>query len=150
MAGYQLCIDRNLFDQHSDVVDHSLYAAAAIDIYKRESSDKEIVSEMHGVRILKEHDRVAVGVAVGKMDKTNFFAVDVQRHAFGVSDDGQSKGLIGRGLLSENYRRIEQALPNIYVRDDRRIFAEILISLGVIAVPVSIEHEPRFLRSEFF
>ena len=58
--------------------DHALHAAAAIDVDKRKHAAVEkIIAHVDHVGLLEEDHAVAIGVAVGKMDGVNIFAIQM-------------------------------------------------------------------------
>jgi class I fructose-bisphosphate aldolase len=148
VTGDKLCRRRDLAYQLAYVRDHSLHAATAVDIHERKSADEKVITEMDDVRVLEEHDRVAVGVTVREVHETDVLAIEVDRHALRVSHDGKRERRVEFRLLSEERRWIKKSLPHIHVRDDRRVLSEVLVTFRVIAMPVRVEYEPRFLRPE--
>src|SRR5438105_5026514 len=107
MSGDYLHVGRDLRNYLLDAVDHAIYAAAAADVDERESVGYEVVAHVHHVGLGEKDDRIAVGVASGKVESANVLAyrgADVPRvralqHVDAASDLGDFDLNLGEILL---------------------------------------------------
>src|SRR5579864_3117712 len=96
MAGNDLHVRRKLRDDLFDGINHAVNTAAAVDINEGKAVGHEVVAHVNHVRLGKKDDGVAIGVARGKEESTNVFAVQMNGHVVIEGDDGQR--LLGCGL----------------------------------------------------
>src|ERR1051326_6407584 len=77
---------------------HALHAAATVDVNEWEhSAVEEIVAHVDHVGLREEDHAIAIGVAVGKMNGSNIFAIQVDGDFVFKGDDGKRRLLpIGR------------------------------------------------------
>ena len=88
MSRDDLYIRWKLRDDLFDGVDHAVNTPATVHIDEGKSVGYEVVPHVHHIRFRKENDRVAVGVAGGKMQRPDVFAVQVYRDIMIKGDDG--------------------------------------------------------------
>ena len=90
MARNDLHAGRQLREHLADILHISIDVAAAIDVNKGKAAVEEVVAHMHHVRSGKEDHRVAVRMAMRKVNEADLFAVKVDRDALVEGNDGQS------------------------------------------------------------
>src|SRR6516162_3947111 len=126
--------------------DNALYAAAAVDVDKREAVADEVVAHVHHVRLRVKDDRVSVRVASGKVKGADVLSVQVHGNVMLEGNDGQ-RGLRrwlvlhvdGSAVACWAARR--QPLTNVVLGNDGRALAELGIPTRMVAVIVSVDNE---------
>ena len=115
----------------------------------------EIVAHVDHIRLGKEDDAVAVGVAAGEMKRADIFPIEMHGHVVIESKDGE--GFLRLWFVLELQRAqvspgsaVLHALAHIVLRDDGRIFLEESIPAGVVAVVVRVDDEPDRLVGHAF
>ncbi len=148
-------IRRHLRDHFLHGVDHPIDAAAAIHVDERKTIRHEIVAHVHDIGLGEEDDRIAIGVAGGKEERPDIFAIQMHGHVVIERDDRQrffGCGLhihVHRAAIAGGAARF-QSLAHIVLRDDRRLLLEIRVPAGVIAVIVRVDDEPHRLVGDAF
>src|SRR5437588_2606352 len=155
MSGDYLHVGRDLRNYLLDAVDHAIYAAAAPDVDERESVGYEVVAHVHHVGLGEKDDRIAVGVASGKVESANVFAIEMHGHIMIEGEDGQRIFRLRLGFelhRSAIARRtaLLEPLADIIVRNDGSLFLEVCIPAGVISVIMGIDDESNRLVSDPF
>ena len=146
MTGDDLHVCGNLCQNFFDAIDHAVDTASAVDVDEGESVGDEVVAHVHDVGFGKEDDGVAVGVAGREVQGTDIFAIQVNGDVVIERDDWQ--GSFGSGLEIHMDRTAVscaaaglEALADVVMCDDRRLFLEVFVSAGVIPVIVRVDDE---------
>jgi len=136
-------------------VGHALDAAAAGDVNEGKAVANEIVAHVHDVIFGEVDDGVAVGVAGGKVERADVFAIEVDGDVMLEGDDRES-GLFGglvfhfQGAAIASGAAGDEALADVILRDDggTRV-GEGRITAAVIAVIVGVDDEADRLVGDF-
>src|SRR5450432_790629 len=138
MAGNDLHVIRNFSQDLLVAGNHSLYAAAALDVGEGEHAIEEIITHVDHVGLLEENHAVAIGMTIREMDGMNVLAVQMHGDVVFKSDDRKSILVRRLGFAESGFAATGQSLAHVLLRDDWGFFAKMGVAAGVVAMPMCV------------
>src|SRR5262249_55204099 len=130
--------------------DHSAHTPPVGHVDEGKSISHEVIPHMHHLRLGKEDNTVPVGVAVGQVESSNVFAIQMHGGAVVEGDHWQGFFWSRLGCIAQNTAASGEALADILVRNDRCFFSELYVAAGVITMKMRVEDELEWLVGDSF